>query len=56
MPDWAWLLPMNVILIVSIVWDAIRRERAYREIRRITARIGQDDPAATSAAPDEPAP
>lgn len=43
MPDWAWWIPMNVILIASIVWDALRRERAYREIRRTTERIGQDD-------------
>jgi hypothetical protein len=33
---------MNVILIASIVWDAIRRERVYREIRRNTERIGKD--------------
>ncbi len=43
MPDWAWWVPMNVILIASIVWDAVRRERVYREIRRNTERIGRED-------------
>ncbi len=43
MPDWAWWIPMNVILIASIVWDAVRRERVYREIRRNTERIGRND-------------
>ena len=32
---------MNVILIASIVWDAIRRERLYRQIRRETDGIGK---------------
>lgn len=41
MPDWAWLIPMNVIMIASIVWDAIRRERISRQIRRDAKKIGQ---------------
>ena len=40
MPDWAWWIPMNVILIASIVWDAIKRERIYRQIRRDAKKIG----------------
>ena len=43
---------MNVILIASIVWDAVRRERVYREIGRNTERIGREDapdPAAQEA-------
>ena len=48
MPDWAWWVPMNVILIASIVWDAVRRERVYREIGRNTERIGREDAASES--------
>lgn len=49
MPDWAWWIPMNVILIASIVWDAVRRERVYREIRRNTERIDREDAACPEA-------
>ena len=49
MPDWAWWVPMNVILIASIVWDAVRRERVYREIRRNTERIEREDAACPEA-------
>jgi hypothetical protein len=42
---------MNVILIASIVWDAVRRERVYREIRRNTERIGREDAARPAAQP-----
>lgn len=45
MSDWPWFIPMNVIMIASVVWDAVRRERLYRQIRRNTEKIGKDSEA-----------
>lgn len=41
MPDWGWWALGAAIMALTLGWDAWRRERIYRQIRRDTAYLSE---------------